>query len=60
MADGLRGFAYMKKHDPDRLKNIAASGGKSVADENRAFSKDNELASRAGRLGGLTNGKHKL
>jgi len=51
---GKRGFASM---DPDRVREIAALGGRSIPDENRAFSKDRDLAARAGRLGGQKPGK---
>ncbi len=44
-----RGFAGM---DPEKQKEIASKGGKSVASEDRSFSKDRELASEAGRKGG--------
>ncbi len=44
-----RGFAGM---DPDRQREIARKGGKSVPAEERSFSKDHELASEAGRKGG--------
>jgi len=45
-----RGFASM---DKKRRKEIAVMGGKAVPDENRSFSKNRELASAAGRKGGL-------
>ena len=51
---GKRGFASM---DPDRVREIAAQGGRSIPDEHRAFSKDRDLAARAGRLGGQKSGK---
>jgi uncharacterized protein len=44
-----RGFAGM---DPDRLREIASKGGKSVDPAKRSFSKDNGLAVAAGRKGG--------
>jgi general stress protein YciG len=44
-----RGFASM---DPQRQREIASRAGKSVRPENRAFSRDRELAERAGALGG--------
>lgn len=44
-----RGFAGM---DPDRQREIAAKGGRSVPADERSFSKDHELAAEAGRKGG--------
>lgn len=45
-----RGFASMT---PERRREIASKGGSSVKPENRSFSKDRNLAARAGRKGGL-------
>ncbi|MDP1598972.1 general stress protein [Phenylobacterium sp.] len=45
----LRGFA---KLSPERRREIAAKGGKSVEPQERAFSKNRELAASAGRVGG--------
>ena len=45
-----RGFASMS---PEKRREIASKGGKSVAPENRSFSKDRSLAARAGRKGGM-------
>jgi general stress protein YciG len=39
---------------PERRREIASLGGKSVAKENRTFSRNRELASTAGRTGGLS------
>src|SRR3972149_764233 len=44
-----RGFASM---DPARQREIASMGGKSIPPENRSYSKDRELAQRAGKKGG--------
>jgi general stress protein YciG len=44
-----KGFASMP---PERLKEIATLGGKSVPAENRAFSRNRELASAAGKKSG--------
>ena len=44
------GFASMPR---DRVRAISSKGGKSVPDEKRAFFKARELASAAGRKGGL-------
>lgn len=44
-----RGFQCMT---PERVAEIASMGGKALPANNRAFSKDNGLASRAGRIGG--------
>lgn len=40
----LRGFAHMKKHNPERLKAIAGNGGASVPKDKRSFSKYSDLA----------------
>jgi general stress protein YciG len=45
-----RGFAAL---DPERLRELARQGGKSVPNEKRTFSLNRELAATAGRLGGL-------
>lgn len=44
-----RGFAGMS---PERQREIARKGGKSVAPENRSFSRNADLAAAAGRKGG--------
>lgn len=44
-----RGFASM---DDDKQREIARKGGESVPSQARSFSKDHELAARAGRKGG--------
>lgn len=44
-----RGFASM---DPAQQKRIARLGGQSVAPEDRAFSKNRNLAKIAGKKGG--------
>ena len=44
-----RGFAAMSK---ETRTEIARKGGKSVNPENRSFSRDPELAQRAGKKGG--------
>ena len=44
-----RGFAAM---DEKKQQQIASKGGKSVAPEDRSFSKDPALAAEAGRKGG--------
>jgi general stress protein YciG len=46
---GKRGFASMT---PERRREIAAKGGKSVPPEKRAFSQNRELASKAGYKSG--------
>ncbi|MGD9545858.1 MAG: general stress protein [Methylocystis sp.] len=45
-----RGFASMS---PERQREIARKGGKSVPSDRRSFAKDPQLASNAGRKGGL-------
>jgi uncharacterized protein len=47
-----RGFASMS---PEKQRQIASMGGKSVPPENRMFSKNRALASEAGRKGGLVS-----
>jgi general stress protein YciG len=49
-----RGFASMT---PERRKELAIKGGKSVKPENRAFSKNKDLARAAGKLGGRVSKK---
>jgi general stress protein YciG len=44
-----RGFAAM---DPERQRQIASKGGKSVPPEKRSFSQNPEMAAAAGRKGG--------
>lgn len=50
-----RGFALLS---PEKLKEIASMGGKSVPAEKRTFSRDHQLASDAGRKGGGRPRKH--
>lgn len=49
MSAKQRGFASM---DPERRAELARKGGLSAKPENRPFSKDKDLASRAGKKGG--------
>ncbi len=44
-----RGFASMS---PEKQREIASKGGKSVPSEKRSFSQNRDLASNAGRKGG--------
>ena len=57
MADGnnvsRRGFASIS---PEKQREIASMGGKSVPNEKRSFSLNRDLASEAGRKGGLKSG----
>lgn len=46
----LRGFASLS---PERRREIASMGGKSVPVEKRSFSRDRKLAATAGKKGGL-------
>ena len=46
-----RGFAGMT---PEKRREIAAKGGKSVPKEKRAYSVNRDLASEAGKKGGKT------
>lgn len=39
---------------PERRREIASLGGKSIPKEKRSFSQNRELAREAGRKGGLT------
>ena len=48
-ATSNRGFASM---DPDKQREIARKGGRSVPNEKRSFSQNHQLASEAGRKGG--------
>jgi general stress protein YciG len=51
-----RGFASMSQ---ERRRAIASMGGKSVPTEKRSFSRRRDLASEAGRKGGLAPGRHR-
>jgi general stress protein YciG len=57
MADGnstsKRGFASMS---PEKQREIASKGGKSVPGDKRSFSQNRDLASAAGRKGGQVSG----
>lgn len=52
----------LAKLTPERRREIASMGGKSLQSSQRSFSQNRELASIAGRKGGLTPKKlkHKL
>jgi general stress protein YciG len=50
-----RGFAALKESNPKRLREIAALGGAATKAENRSFFKDPDLASAAGRKGGMAS-----
>lgn len=45
-----RGFASMS---PERRKELAIKGGRSVPDEKRSFAQNRDLAREAGRQGGM-------
>ncbi|TDR94164.1 KGG domain-containing protein [Enterovirga rhinocerotis] len=49
-----RGFASLS---PERRAALARKGGLAVRAENRAFSRDRDLAKAAGRNGGLASRK---
>lgn len=51
-----RGFASMSK---ERVREIAAKGGRSVPNELRAFSVNKELAISSGKKGGSRKRKNK-
>lgn len=46
---GKQGFASM---DPEKRREIARKGGRSVPDEKRSFTKNSTLAREAGKKGG--------
>lgn len=46
---GRGGFGALT---PERRREIARLGGQAVPADQRAFAKDNDLAKRAGRIGG--------
>ena len=48
----LRGFAAMS---PERRREIAAKGGRSLEPHQRSFSQDRALAARAGAIGGAAS-----
>ncbi|MCG6121117.1 MAG: stress-induced protein [Microvirga sp.] len=47
-----RGFAAMS---PEKRREIASKGGRSVPADKRSFAQDRALASKAGRKGGRTS-----
>ena len=49
-----RGFASMS---PEKQREIASKGGRSVPSDKRSFSQNRDLASHAGRKGGQTSGR---
>ena len=51
-----RGLAALKETNPERVREIAASGGRSHPPEKRAFARNHDLAVSAGRKGGQANG----
>ena len=51
-----RGFASMS---PEKQREIASKGGKSVPSEKRSFSQNRDLAAQAGRKGGRVSGAHR-
>jgi general stress protein YciG len=51
-----RGFASLT---PERRKEIATLGGRSVPEEKRSFSKDRDLARQAGRKGGAQSSQQR-
>ena len=48
-----RGFASMS---PEKQREIASKGGKSVPSDKRSFSQNRDLAAQAGRKGGQMSG----
>lgn len=55
-AKKYRGFAAM---DPEKRRVIARKGGASVRPEQRSFTKDRDLAARAGAKGGARSGSRR-
>lgn len=53
----LRGFASMT---PERLREVSAIGGSSVAPDKRTFAKDPAAAADAGRAGGRAKARRRL
>ena len=51
-----RGFASMS---PEKQREIASKGGKSVPSEKRSFAQNRELAAQAGRKGGQVSGSNR-
>ncbi|HEV2604394.1 MAG TPA: KGG domain-containing protein [Microvirga sp.] len=49
-----RGFASMS---PEKQREIASKGGKSVPSDKRSFSQNRDLASEAGRKGGQNSSR---
>ncbi len=49
-----RGFAAMS---PERRQEASQRGGQNVPAEHRSFAKDRDLATRAGRTGGIASNK---
>jgi len=67
MAKSDRGFASMKKNDPDKQKEIASKGGQTTASKydmaergrkgGQTTSQDREHMSRIGKMGGSASRK---
>ena len=53
---GRRGFASMSA---EKRREIASKGGRSVPGEHRVFAKRRDLATNAGRKGGLSSGRRR-
>ena len=53
---GRRGFASMSA---EKRREIASKGGRNVPGEHRAFAKRRDLATKAGRKGGLSSGRRR-
>ena len=52
----LRGFASM---NPERRRELGSKGGRAVPPEQRMFFQDRNLASAAGKIGGLSSPQNK-
>ena len=52
MTETRRGFASIS---PERQREIASKGGKSVPADKRSFSQNRTLAAEAGRKGGMVS-----
>jgi general stress protein YciG len=55
MSTSKRGFASLSV---EKRREIASQGGKSVPAEKRSFSQNRNLATEAGRKGGLSSHNH--
>lgn len=52
-----RGFAALKKNDPERQREIASQGGKAAHQKGTAHEFDSQSGREAGRKGGRSNSR---